>query len=107
VVVGSALWAIVLSGIAGLAWSILEDRERYRMLKYVYVSPSTFLVVMTGRAAALVATGAVGAIITLIVGVLVSGVPFDPLAVHWPLLVVVTVAGTVAIAAVGCSSAPS
>jgi ABC-2 type transport system permease protein len=27
VVVGTALWSFVLSGIAGLAWSILDDRE--------------------------------------------------------------------------------
>ena len=28
---------------------ILDDRERYRMLKYVYVSPSDFLAVIFGR----------------------------------------------------------
>src|SRR3954454_4290962 len=39
VVIGSALWSFVLSGISGLAWTVLDDRERYRMLKYVYVSP--------------------------------------------------------------------
>ena len=52
VVVGSALWSFVLSGISGLAWSVLDDRERYRMLKYVYVSPSDFLVVLLGRGVA-------------------------------------------------------
>ena len=30
VVVGSALWSFVLSGVSGLAWMILDDRERYR-----------------------------------------------------------------------------
>ena len=52
VVVGTALWAIVLAGISGLAWTVLDDRERYRMLKYVYVSPSEFLVVLLGRGVA-------------------------------------------------------
>jgi ABC-2 type transport system permease protein len=101
VVVGSALWAMVFSGIAGLAWSILEDRERYRMIKYVYVSPSEFLVVMTGRAVARVAVGAMGAIITLAVGVVILGVPLDPFRVDWPLLAFVTVLGMVAIVSVG------
>ena len=55
VVVGSALWSFVLSGIAGLAWMVLDDRERYRMLKYVYVSPSDFLVVLLGRGVARIA----------------------------------------------------
>ena len=65
VVVGSALWSFVISGIAGLAWSVLDDRERYRMLKYLYVSPSDFVVVLLGRGAARIAVGAMGAAITL------------------------------------------
>src|SRR6266487_2668115 len=38
VVIGSALWSFVISGIQGLAQSVLDDRERYQMLKYVYLS---------------------------------------------------------------------
>jgi ABC-2 type transport system permease protein len=101
VVIGSALWAFVLSGISGLAWSVLEDRERYRMLKYVYVSPSDFLVVLLGRGVARVAVGAMGALITLGVGVIVLGVPFDIGRVHWPLLAFSMVVGLAAIVAIG------
>ncbi|HYM84187.1 MAG TPA: hypothetical protein VEY67_08555, partial [Candidatus Dormibacteraeota bacterium] len=57
VVVGSALWSFVIAGVAGLPWSVLDDRERYRMLKYVYVSPSDFLVFLLGRGVARVAVG--------------------------------------------------
>jgi ABC-2 type transport system permease protein len=101
VVAGSALWAFVMSGIAGLAWSILDDRERYRMLKYVYVSPSDFLVVLLGRGVARLAVGAMGAAITLALGVLALGVPFDPFGIDWLLLAVVLPAGLVAIVSVG------
>ncbi len=101
VVIGSALWSLVIAGIAGLAWSVLEDRERYRMLKYIYVSPSDFLVVLLGRGVARVAVGAMGALITLAVGVLALGVPFDPGAVNWPMLIVVMAIGLTSIVAVG------
>ena len=101
VVIGSALWSFVVSGIAGLAWSILDDRERYRMLRYVYVSPSDFLVVLLGRGLARLAVGAMGAVITLAVGVVALGVPFDPARIDWPLLVVVMALGVVAIVALG------
>ena len=101
VVIGTALWSIVLAGIAGLAWSVLDDRERYRMLKYVYVSPSDFLVVLLGRGVARLAVGAMGAVITLVVGVLLLGVPFDLRVVDWPLLVVVMTLGLAAIVAIG------
>jgi ABC-2 type transport system permease protein len=101
VVIGSALWSFVISGISGLAWSVLDDRERYRMLKYVYVSPSDFLVVLLGRGLARVAVGGMGAAITLAIGVVLLGVPFEPSAVNWPLLVVVMAAGIASIVAIG------
>ncbi|HLY14046.1 MAG TPA: ABC transporter permease [Candidatus Limnocylindrales bacterium] len=99
VIVGSALWSFVVSGVAGLAWAVLDDRERYRMLKYIYVSPSSFLTILIGRGVARLAVGAMGAGITLAVGVVVLGVPFEPLAVNWPLLVIVLVMGVVTISA--------
>jgi len=101
VVVGSALWAFVMSGMAGLAWSVLDDRERYRMLKYIYVSPSDFKVVLMGRGVARIAIGAMGALIVLVVGVLFLGVPFAFDAVDWPFLAIVLVVGLTAIVAVG------
>jgi ABC-2 type transport system permease protein len=101
VVVGSALWSFVLSGVSGLAWMILDDRERYRMLKYVYVSPSDFLAVVFGRGVARIGVGAMGAAITLGVGVLVLGVPFDVGRIDWSVLAVVMVLGVVSILAIG------
>ena len=101
VVVGTALWSIVLAGISGLAWSILDDRERYRMLKYVYVSPSDFLIVLLGRGVARLGVGIVGGLITIGVGILFLGVPFDPALVNWPLLLVVLPLGMWAIIAIG------
>ena len=101
VVVGSALWSFVQSGISGLAWMILDDRERYRMLKYLYVSPSDFLAVMFGRGVARIGVGAMGAGITLGVGVAVLGVPFDVTRIDWLLLGIVVVLGTVATLALG------
>jgi ABC-2 type transport system permease protein len=101
VVIGTALWSVVISGVAGLAWAILDDRERYRMLKYVYVSPSDFLTVLLGRGVARLGVGAAGAVITLALGVIALGVPFDPTTMDWPVLVVATVLGLLSIVALG------
>jgi ABC-2 type transport system permease protein len=101
VVVGTALWSFVIAGIAGLAWSVLDDRERYRMLKYIYVSPSDFLVILLGRGVARVAVGAMGAFITIAVGVLFLGVSFDPAVVSWIMLAVVMALGIGSIIAIG------
>ncbi|HYH92491.1 MAG TPA: ABC transporter permease [Candidatus Saccharimonadales bacterium] len=101
VVVGTALWSLVLAGIGGLAWAILDDRERYRMLKYLYVSPSDFVVVLLGRGVARLSVGGMGAVITIVVGIVFLGVPFDPAAVDVPLLLVIMVLGLGAIIAIG------
>lgn len=101
VIVGSALWAFVLNGVAGLAWSVLEDRERYRVLKYVYVSPADFLTVLVGRGVARIGVGLAGVVITLIVGVIALGVPFDVARVDWPMLVVVSALGLASIIGLG------
>jgi ABC-2 type transport system permease protein len=101
VVIGTALWAIVTSGVAGLAQAVLEDREHYRMLKYVYVSPSDFLVVLLGRGVARLSVGAAGAIITLAIGVVALGVRFDPGHIDWPILLATTVIGLGAVVAMG------
>ena len=99
VVIGTALWAVVTSGISGLAWSILDDRERYRMLKYIYVSPVDFVVVLLGRGVARIGVGAAGTIITIVVGILVLGVPFDVTRIDWPVLILATVFGLISVVA--------
>ncbi|MBI3752311.1 MAG: ABC transporter permease [Chloroflexi bacterium] len=99
VVIGTALWSLVTSGISGLAWSILDDRERYRMLKYIYVSPADFVVVLLGRGVARLGVGAAGTIITIVIGILVLGVPFDLGRIDWPVLVLATLFGLTSVVA--------
>jgi ABC-2 type transport system permease protein len=101
VVVGSALWSFVVAGIAGLAWSVLDDRERYRMLKYLYVSPNSLLLLLLGRGAARIGIGAFGAGITLLAGILVLGVPFDLLRVDWLLAIGAMALGLTGVLAIG------
>jgi ABC-2 type transport system permease protein len=101
VVIGSALWAFVMTGIAGLAMSILDDRERYRMLKYLYVSPNSLLVLLLGRGAARVGIGAFGAFITLGVGIVFLGVPFDVGQVDWLMSTFAMAFGLLGVLAVG------
>lgn len=101
VVAGSALWSFVTSGLAGLAWSVLDDRERYRMLRYLYVSPASFVLLLVGRGTARLTVGAMGAAITLAVGIVALGVPFDLVVVDWPLFGLAMLGGLVGIVVLG------
>lgn len=101
VVVGTALWSFVQGGFAGLAMSVLEDRERYRVLKYLYVSPTSFAILLIGRGSARLLIGGIGGVITLVFGIVFLGVPFDPARVDYVLLLPSLLLGFVAIVALG------
>jgi ABC-2 type transport system permease protein len=100
-IVGTALWNFVGGGIIGLVFSVLDDRERYRMLKYVFLSPASLLPFLLGRASARIVISAFGAGITLVVGIVLLGVRIDPAGIDWPLLAISSLLGFVAIGAIG------
>jgi ABC-2 type transport system permease protein len=101
VILGSALWAILVSGLAGPAWSVLEDRERYRTLKYLYTSPAAFLVLLAGRGGARLVIGAMGTLVAILFAVAMLGLRIDPSVVDWPLLVAALVLGLPPLLALG------
>jgi ABC-2 type transport system permease protein len=101
VILGSALWAMLVSGLAGPAWSVLEDRERYRTLKYLYTSPATFLVLLAGRGGARLLTGAMGTLVAIVFAVLLLGLRIDLTAVDWPLLAATMLLGLPPVLALG------
>jgi ABC-2 type transport system permease protein len=101
IVVGSVLWSIVLSGLSGPAWMILDAREFSQTLKYVYVAPGSLLSGVLGRGVAQMAIGSMASVITLAVGVLVLSVPLTIDRIDWPLLAATTLIGVPAILAIG------
>src|SRR5437764_4375182 len=48
-IVGSASWGFVEQIMAGLSHAILDDREQFAMLKYVYIAPHSFITFLIGR----------------------------------------------------------
>ena len=97
-IVGAALWNVVFGVMGGLVQSILEDRERYRMMKYVVVTPSSLFPFLLGRSLARVLVSFVAVALTLAVGVVFLGVDLRPNVV---ILVPALVLGLTAVIALG------
>ena len=97
-IVGSALWNVVFGVMGGLVQSILEDRERYRMLKYIVVTPTSLFPFLLGRSLARVLVSFVAVALTLFVGVVFLGVELRPNLLY---LVPATVLGVLAVVALG------
>ena len=97
-IVGAALWNVVYGVMAGLVQSILEDRERYRMMKYVVVTPASLFPFLLGRSLARVFTSFVAVALTLLVGVVFLGVELRP---NLMILVPATILGVTGVVALG------
>ncbi|HEX7067523.1 MAG TPA: ABC transporter permease, partial [Candidatus Limnocylindria bacterium] len=97
-IVGSALWNVVFGVMGGLVQSILEDRERYRMMKYVVVTPSSLFPFLLGRSLARVIVSFVAVALTLLIGVVFLGVELRPNLLY---LVPATVIGVLGVIAIG------
>jgi ABC-2 type transport system permease protein len=98
---GAATWTFVEQIVAGIPQAVLADREEYAMLKYVYITPSRFLIFLIGRALPRMLIAFFAFAITLGFGIGLLGVPVDLMAVNYPLLLAALVFGFVAITALG------
>jgi ABC-2 type transport system permease protein len=103
--VGSALWPFVVNSLQGIAFTVVEDREEYKMLRYLYMTPVPLSVYLVGRAMAKTAIATVGVALTFSFAVAVLGLPIYLSAVKWPYLAASFVLGFVGMWAMGMVAA--
>jgi len=72
--VSSACYGLVGRVMFGLSNVVISDRENYRMLKYIFISPAQFQAYFLGRGVAQAAEGLLGACITITVGLMIPDV---------------------------------
>lgn len=80
---GSAMFMFIRMVIAGMAFAIIEDREHYKILRYVYIAPVYLPVQIAGRAVGRALIALVGSIATITAGYLFLDVPFRPDGILW------------------------
>ncbi|MBA3824725.1 MAG: ABC transporter permease [Ktedonobacterales bacterium] len=100
-ITGSAAWTFVEQIIAGIPQAVLADREEYAMLKYVYITPSHFLLFLTGRALPRMLVAFFSFVVTLGIGIALLGVPVNLLQVNYPLFFASLIVGLVGVTALG------
>lgn len=68
--ISNACFGLLGTVMFGLSYAVVRDREHYRMLKYVYISPAHFQTYFVGRALSRMAEGVMGAVLNVSVGML-------------------------------------
>jgi ABC-2 type transport system permease protein len=99
--VSNAFFVLVVQTMSGMAWAIFDDRENYRMLKYIYTSPARKFAYLLGRAAAKMLLGVLTSVILLTTGALFLGLPFQFERIAWGWLAVYAALGFVILCALG------
>jgi ABC-2 type transport system permease protein len=86
--VGNAFYQYVAAVMTGVSWGIVDDREHYRTLKYLYVAPLSITFYLLGRAVAKEVISSLAVIITMAAGMIFLQVPVDLAKVDWLLFLV-------------------
>jgi ABC-2 type transport system permease protein len=98
---GNAFYIYVAAVMAGASYSLLDDRERYRMLKYLYIAPINIPAYMFGRGVARFIIGTLAVVVTLLAGALFFGVPLNPFTIDWPMFLAALALGILCLALMG------
>jgi len=77
VYIGNAFHNFVTWVVIGLGWAIVEEREDYETLKYVFTSPMGLYTALAGRALVKLAIAALGTVMVLVVGWFALHVTWD------------------------------
>ena len=86
---------------AGISWAVIDDREHYKTLKYMYIAPIRIPFYWLGRGVARFLSGSVAVLITISFGVLFLHVPLDLAKVNWPLFIVSLILGIAMLSTLG------
>jgi ABC-2 type transport system permease protein len=98
---GNAFYIYVGSVMTGVSWAIIDDREHYRTLKYIYVAPIHIPTYLIGRGVARFVTGTISVIVTILVGVLLLKMDLAVREINFPLLLAALAVGVVLLAMMG------
>jgi ABC-2 type transport system permease protein len=98
---GNAFYIYVGAVMTGVSWAIIDDREHYKTLKYMYVAPIHIPYYLLGRGVARMLIGTISVAITVGFGVFFLKIPINPAQVDWPLFLAALLIGIIMLAMMG------
>ena len=99
--VGNAFYIYVGGVLMGVSWAVIDDREHYGMLKYLYVAPLDIYAYLLGRGVAKAIVSTIAVAVTLLFGALALGLKVSPARVDWAFLLVAWALGLLGLAFLG------
>ncbi len=98
---GNAFYIYVGQLMTGISWAVIDDREHYKTLKYIYAAPVNFPVYLLGRGVARLLIASISVVVTILFGVFFLHLNIDFSAVNWPLFLVTLLIGVFMLSLMG------
>jgi ABC-2 type transport system permease protein len=98
---GNAFYTYVSAIMTGISWAVIDDREHYKTLKYMYVAPVNIPVYLIGRGVARFLVASITVVITILVGYIFLHLNVDMATINWPLFIASLLIGVVMLAMMG------
>jgi ABC-2 type transport system permease protein len=98
---GNAFYIYVGAVMTGVSWAVIDDREHYRTLKYIYIAPISVPVYLFGRGVARFLIATISVFLTLTFGALFLNVPLQLGNIQWPLFLLTLAVGVLMLAFMG------
>ena len=98
---GNAFYIYVGAVMSGVSWAVVEDREHYKTLKYMYIAPISIPFYWLGRGVSRFLIGTVAVFVTITVGALFLNLPLDLGQVNWGLFIISLIVGVSMLAMMG------
>lgn len=99
--IGNAFYQYVAAVLTGVSWAIIDDREHYRTLKYIYTAPLNMPTFLLGRGVARFLTATFAVVITLLMGKIFFKLPIHLAQVDWGLFILSLLLGVYMLAMLG------
>jgi ABC-2 type transport system permease protein len=98
---GNAFYTYVGAVMVGVSWAVIDDREHYKTLKYMYIAPISIPFYWLGRGVSRFLIGTVAVFVILSVGALFLHLPLDLTQVNWGLFFLSLIIGVTMLAMMG------
>ncbi|HNY83422.1 MAG TPA: ABC transporter permease [Anaerolineaceae bacterium] len=98
---GNALFGLIGNVVNSVAGGIIEEREHYRTLKYLYVAPIHIPTYLVGRGVAAMAGGLLSLVTTVAFAAVFLHMPINFGQINWLLLIPAMLFGFIALVSIG------
>ncbi len=98
---GNAFYMYVGGVMTGISWAVIDDREHYKTLKYMYVAPIHMPTYLLGRGVARFIVSSISVLITILFGVAFLHIQIELAEVNWGLFFLSLFIGVIMLAMMG------